>query len=37
VLEQKSAGNRTKEEDDYLRSVVTDMKGRLAKIEAGQG
>lgn len=37
VLEQKSAGNRTKEEDDYLRSVVTDMKNRLAKIEAGQG
>jgi hypothetical protein len=34
ILNQKTAGNRTKEEDDYLRSVLSDLKSRLERAEA---
>lgn len=37
VLEQKSVGNRTKEEDDYLRTMITDLKTRLDHTEPKAG
>lgn len=33
VLEQKSTGNRTPEEDRYLLSMIADLKGRFTKAE----
>lgn len=32
VLRDKSAGNRTDEEERYLTSVLTDLEARLAKL-----
>lgn len=33
VLERKTAGNRTAEEDTYLKAVLTDLRGRLARAQ----
>lgn len=33
VLEQKTAGNRSPEEDSYLKAMIADIGGRLAKVD----
>jgi len=33
ILAQKTAGNRTKEEDTYLTTMVSDLKARLERAE----
>ena len=37
VLEAKTVGNRTEEEDRYLRGLLADLGARLAKAEAAAG
>jgi hypothetical protein len=32
LLAQKTNGNRTKEEDDYLTAMLADLRGRLARL-----
>lgn len=34
VLEAKTAGNRTTEEDEYLRRLLADLRARMTKAEA---
>jgi hypothetical protein len=34
ILEEKSRGNRTPEEDTYLVGMVDDLRGKLAKLSA---
>jgi hypothetical protein len=37
VLRDKTAGNRTQEEDRYLEGVLTDLRRRLAELGPGAG
>lgn len=32
ILAQKTNGNRTKEEDDYLTAMLADLRGRLTRL-----
>lgn len=34
VLRDKSEGNRSAEEDEYLRTMITELEARLAQVEA---
>ena len=36
VFEEKTAGNRTEEESQYLSGIIADLENRLAKAEAGE-
>ncbi|MFW5830105.1 MAG: DUF1844 domain-containing protein [Planctomycetota bacterium] len=34
ILEQKTAGNRSKEEEEYLQAALTDLRRQLQKAES---